>query len=109
MRSGPSSYVLACIFVIFGLWCMAIMQKFVSIFSELEMELPWFTRLILAPAPLGWLLLCCGLAAIVVWKESWRRVRIKNSLFIVVLATALLAISAGLFIPTIVDLRVLTN
>ena len=94
-----SSFVIAAVFVVFGLWCFVAIPRFLQIFAELGMEMPLYTRLVLRPAATGWWLASWILAALVVWKDVSHRALLRNSVFVVVLALEILTIITALFLP----------
>jgi hypothetical protein len=66
MRVRVSSYILACLFILFGLWCLVTMPRFLQMFSELKLELPLLTRAILAPTGIVWCLVSLLFAVVVI-------------------------------------------
>src|ERR1700686_1555918 len=99
MRVRMSSYILACFFTLFGLWCLVAMPRLVEIFSAMQMQPPLFTRVILAPTAVFWLLISLTFAALVIWKDLRPRPWLRTSAFAILLAVQVLIVVTPLFQP----------
>jgi hypothetical protein len=86
MSVRTESRLLAAICIYFGVFCALITPKISSICGDLLVSTPFFTRVMLSPGALGWLLAFSVVAGIVLWKDSWERLRVPNSFFGVTVA-----------------------
>ena len=99
MRVRVSSYILAGSFTLFGLWCLTCIPKFLKMFVEMQIGLPFFTRVVLAPTGAGWLLVSLMFSALVIWKDLRPRPSLRNSALVIVLAVEILLVVTALFLP----------
>ena len=100
MKVRTTSYILASVFTVFGLWWLFVVPKFLQIYADLlEMKLPPFTHAVLAPTAIGWLLIFWLQAVLVVWKDLHPRVWLRNWIFLVVLVLEVTIIIIALFWP----------
>jgi hypothetical protein len=101
MSIRVTSKALATAYVIFGVGSALVIGKFSSIFAELKSDPPPFTKAVLAFGAAGSLIICSMLACRVVWKDSWGKPRIPNSVFAIMLAAILLILARALFVTPI--------
>src|SRR5258706_11436488 len=99
MKIRVSSYILAGLFIFFGLWCFVVTSRFQQMFSEMQSEFPFFTRAILAPTGMGWFLISLLFALLVIWKDLRPRPWLRASVFMIVLSVEILIIVAAFCLP----------
>ncbi len=103
MSVRTESKVLALMCVFFGVLYAQMIPKISSICGNLGLGLPFFTRVIFSPGAAGWSLAFGVVAGIVLWKDSWKRLRVPNSIFAITLATIVWTLLAG-FLPPIIEI-----
>jgi drug/metabolite transporter (DMT)-like permease len=103
MSVRVTSKVLAAIFVLLGVGCTVLTSKFVDIFAELKLDPPFISRATPGFGIAWWLVICCTFAGLTLWKDSWKKPRVPNSFFVIVLAVIVLTLMRSLFLPLIID------
>ena len=100
MKVRVSSYILASLFTLFGVWHFVAVPRFLQMFSEMQVKLPLFTRMVLAPTSVGWLLISSTFAVLVIGKDLRPRLWLRTSLLVVIPAVEVTTVATALFLPT---------
>jgi hypothetical protein len=108
MKVRISSWVFAAVYLFAGACSFVVLPRFRTIYQDLygaDLSLPFLTRLVLGITPLGWLLLACTLAALLIWKDvRGRSAMLPNWAALVILLASGLLVVVALFVPLIVDI-----
>ena len=101
MKVRTASYILAGLFIVYGFGWLLVIPKFLQIYADLlePRMIPLFTRAVLTPTAISWLLIFWLQAVLVVWKDLHPRVWLRNWMFLVVLFLEVMTIVIGLFLP----------
>jgi hypothetical protein len=75
------SWLLAGAYLLWGLWLYRVISSFQSFYSGFSVSLPFFTGMIFAVGPFGWLCLAMANGLIVIFKDRKFRSRFWNPLF----------------------------
>ena len=108
MTMRTESNLLAVTYVALGAWCALMIPKMYSIMDILE-DPPFFTRATLSVGTVGWFVICGLVAALVLWKDSWKRVRVSNSLLVMAFPVIISTFAVALFLPMVEIIWVLEH
>src|SRR5262249_18582744 len=103
MKFRMSSWTLAVLYVLFGVWLLFAVPRFRNLYSELRGPPHYLVKFVLAVSPFAWLTLVVLLAAAIVVKDLRFRFRFLNPLFTVFLFCGLELLLYGMFVAEFVE------
>ena len=99
MRVQVSSWILAALYVVYGVVFFNLYAPIKEMYSLVDVPLPLLTRLVIGPGPYFWLLFALAMAIVIVVKDSLTRERWPNKLFSVLLVCVVLTVAFAFFSP----------
>ena len=102
------SLILAALYVISGILMYITIPAFLKSYTELVTHLPLFTRAVLFPRPIGWLLIGYVIAGFLIFKDKGPNSRFFNALFLIILGCGLALTAFALFLPMVKEINKLS-
>lgn len=99
------SLILAALYVISGILIYIAIPAFLKSYTELITHLPFVTKAILLPRPIGWLLIVYVIAGFLIFKDKGPNSRFFNALFLIILVCGIALTAFALFLPIVKEIN----
>ena len=109
MRAKLYTWILGGTYLVCAVLFFVIISGFQSVFSELAIPIPHFTKVVLAISPVGWLLLTVAVGTGAVFADLRFRSRFLGFVFVMVLALMGCCITVGVLLPMLATCQMAGN
>ena len=99
MKIKKASLAIAAVSVLLGFFLATSLRKFSKMFSEMEVDLPAFTRFVMSITPTGWLAIFALLGVMVIAKDFFVSSKWFDVGAIMLLGLMFIIILAAVFLP----------